>query len=187
MSATDVPLDERLRALDFAIEKSMRYHQRRRGFYETAHKAVMFGVILTGSSALAGFPVWTGAAAAVLGALDLTLGLSHKARDHEIIFRRFTDLAKNLRGTATPTEDDWRGWCAKRVEIESDEPPVYWALEADCHNEVARAWGRDKPENMARLTKPQRVLMHLWRFESMVFVCQKPPRTYSSMEWFTVP
>jgi hypothetical protein len=33
-------------------------------------------------------------------------------------------------------------WWRKRVDIEKDEGPVYWAVEKDCFNEVSAAWGR---------------------------------------------
>jgi hypothetical protein len=73
------PLDR----LSFGIEKSLRYHHRRRGFFDAAHNFVMFGVLICGSAAFAGaWPTMAGAAAAILGALDLVFQFSHKARDH---------------------------------------------------------------------------------------------------------
>ena len=33
--------------LSFGVEKSMRYHQRRRVYYEACHRWIMFGVIVS--------------------------------------------------------------------------------------------------------------------------------------------
>lgn len=152
--------------LDFEIEKSMRYHQRRRGFYESMHKSVMFAVILAGSSAIAGAPTLSAALAAILGALDLTFGFSVKARDHEILYRRFSELALDFRGTAEFTDADLRRLEAERLKIEMDEPPVYGALADDCYNEVARALGHDEKGALIPISRQRRLFMHFWRFES---------------------
>ncbi len=39
--------------LTFRVDKSMRYHQRRRAFFDRCHRWVMFAVILSGSAAFA--------------------------------------------------------------------------------------------------------------------------------------
>lgn len=130
-----------LDGLIFGIEKSIRYHQRRRAHYEGPHKAVMLGVILTGSAAFAnalGHGAAMGLGAAVLGASDLAFGFSRRARDHEILHRRFTDLAIRARQPGADEQVIERA----RLEIETDEPPIYWAVESDCFMEVAAAWGR---------------------------------------------
>ena len=137
--------------LDYAVEKSMRYHQRRRGFYDLGHKAIMFFILILGSAAfsrilvvdLAGFGDYLVAVAVLLAALDLVWNPSHRARDHEMLFRRFGELAREIR-TSEPNGELQKKWEARRIEIESDEPPIYWSLEADCDNEVRRAWGRNK-------------------------------------------
>jgi hypothetical protein len=58
-------------ALDFSVEKSMRYHARRQAHYEWLHRSIMFLVILSGSAAfghLFGSPRLLGFAAALFGA-----------------------------------------------------------------------------------------------------------------------
>ena len=128
--------------LDFGVEKSMRYHQRRRGFYDFFHKTFMFLIVVAGSAAFSGLSGMFAAVAAVLASIDLVWGLSHRARDHEVLFRRFSDLAIRIR-TEEQTEASYRVWMGERVSIEKDEPPIYWALEADCDNEVRRARSKD--------------------------------------------
>ena len=137
--------------LNFAVERSMRYHSRRRGFYDSFHKMIMFFIILLGSAAFAHIPLYLfdsnfyvlGAIVSILAAIDLVWGMSHRARDHELLFRRFSNLAIRIR-TEKSSEDVYKEWVKERITIEMDEPPIYCALEADCDNEVRRAWGRDK-------------------------------------------
>ena len=85
--------------IDFAVEKSLRYHQRMRGYYESSHKIMTFLIFLCGSSVLAGGGRYFGAAAAIFAAIELVWGLSHLARDHGILHRRFSDLAISIRTT----------------------------------------------------------------------------------------
>ena len=121
----------------------MRYHQRRRGHYDFYFKSLLFLAILSWSAAFADMPKYFAAMAAIFPAINLVWGLSHRARDHEILFRRFSELAISIR-TESPTNELYAQWIKKRIEIETEEPPIYWALEADCCNEVCRAWGRTK-------------------------------------------
>ena len=148
--------------LSFAIEKSMRYHQRRRGHYETCHRWIMFGVIV-GPAVVALLNVPVGiviTVPAVLGALDLVWAPSHRARDHEMLFRAFSELAIKVRSeTEDPQYDEW---VEKRIRIEADEPPIYTALEADCDNEVRRAWGKDK--QLVHIGSYHRLTMNLCRY-----------------------
>ena len=139
----DKELKSNIEALDFSVEKSMRYHQRRRGHYEFCHNAFMFLTIISGSAAFAELSANFGAAAAIFAAIDLVWGLSHQAKNHEILFRRFSELAISIRTTRAPTAELHAEWVRKRIDIETDEPPIYWALEAACDNEVRRAWGKD--------------------------------------------
>ena len=60
--------------LDFGVEKSMRYHQRRRAHYDWIHRVIMFFTVVSGSvtfSNVIGLPHIFGAVAALLAAIDL--------------------------------------------------------------------------------------------------------------------
>ena len=143
----DDKLNQEIDELNFAVEKSMRYHQRRRGYYDHFHRMVMFLVVVLGSAAFADIieeaSSYLAAAAAALAAIDLVWVFSHKARDHEILFRRFGDLAIKIRSEkATP--ESYACWEKQRLSIENDENPIFKALEADCDNEVRHAWGRSQ-------------------------------------------
>lgn len=153
-------------ALDFAVEKSMRYHQRRRGHYDAWHHIFMFLTIICGSAAFAELSVYFGAGAAIFATVDLVWGLALRARNHEILFRRFSDLAVLIR-TSNPTETLYTEWLNQRISIETDEPPIYWALEADCDNEVRRAWGRDK--ELVHIDRWHQLTMYWLRHTRHVF------------------
>lgn len=149
--------------LNFAIEKSMRYHQRRRGFYDWVNRISMFAVVICGSAAfgkLFNSADSFAAATTVVAAINLVWAPSHRARDHEMLFRRFSDLAVKIR-TEPISEGTYSEWEKERIEIETDEPPIYIALEADCDNEVRRAWGRTK--KMVKIDVWSRLTMNLMR------------------------
>lgn len=131
------PIDK----LGFQVEKSMRYHQRIRGHYDTWNKVFMFVIIILGSGAISDRPSLFVMAAAIIAAANLVWSPSHRARDHEILFRRFSDLAILIR-SSDRTATNLQAWIKQRIMIESDEPPIFYALEADCDNQVRRAWGR---------------------------------------------
>ncbi len=174
-TANAAALEDRIFALKFAIEKSLRYHQRRRGFFDAMHNAIMFGVIICGSAAFAGeSPKLAGAIAALIGALDLVFQFSHKARDHQSLFQRFSELNVAVTTTEISTNKELDILVAKRLKIESDEPPIFWALEADCDNETAIAWGRDKSSGLIRLEWYQRLFMNFLRFDRTVFPDRRP-------------
>lgn len=165
MSEEEKLLDD-LDDVKFRIGKSMRYHQSRRAYYDQIHRMYVLGVIISGSTAFGDLfdaPELFGLAAASLGALDLTLAFSHKARDHEIIHKQFADLAADIELEVEPTSGMLRSWRSRILRIESSEPPVYWALEQDCHLEVAQTWRRE-PE-APPLTWFRRALMQFVRFE----------------------
>ncbi len=157
------------RALDFAVEKSLRYHQRRRAHYDRLHKTVMLGVLLAGSSAIAQFHATiAGLFVVALSALDLTFGFSAKARDHEFLYRRFNELAQKLRSELEPSDAHRIEWDNERLRIEADEPPIYWALEADCYNEVLYSRGMNRADVLI-IGRYRRLFMNYRAFDKEMF------------------
>lgn len=127
----------------------------------------MFFVIVFGSAAFASSlnsPELFGALAAVIGAADLVFSFSHRARDHEILYRRFSEIAADIKQKQKPSEDQLTLWERKRIEIEADEPPIYWALEASCDNEATIARGWEKYNGLVSLSFSQKRLMNLFTF-----------------------
>ena len=103
----------------------------------------------------------------MLAAIDLVFFFSHHARNHEFLYRRYNELVARIR-TEDHAEESYRKWCKEDHEIGADEPPTYWALEADCYNEVVRARGLGK-EYLRKLRLWHRCCMHYFRFENTDF------------------
>ena len=160
---------DRTERLDFAIDKSLRYHQRRRAHYERLHRLVMFGVILSGSAALGDVfaePKCFALLGTILATLDLVFGFSMKARDHVMLYSDFTALLIEIRTAVKPTERLLGEWDRRRLEIEAKEPPIFWAVEASCDNEVTLARGQEA-SGLVKLGRRHLLLMHWWRFENL--------------------
>lgn len=152
--------------IDFSVEKSIRYHARRQAHYDLTHNLLMFAVICFGSAAFGNMfsqPEALGLAAALVAAFDLVWSLSTKARDHNFLRMRFSALASDIR-SLDPTADRLADWKKKRLDIENDEGPIYWAVEKSCFNEVREALGRTK-EPPTKLTRAEYWLMNWLRFE----------------------
>jgi hypothetical protein len=176
MAPREESMDREAHNLMFGIEKSMRYHQRHRGFLEWCHRAIMFGVVVFSSVAMVQIgPVWAGTASVVLAAFDLAIGFGTQARDHQLLFQKFAALNREIRKNENNADaEKLSDWHDARLAIELEEPPILWALEADCYNEVARAWGLEV-EQPNVLTWRQRLFMHTWSFESSGFSPRQRP------------
>jgi len=155
--------------LKFNIDRSCRYHARRRSFFDSFHKIFMFIIIVLGSSAFSGVFKDTsgllGLLAALIAALDLVVGFSMKARDHELLYMRFMDLFADMEGVTSPSDDQLAEWTRQRRTIEKDEPPHYTALNLACYNEVARARGFAE-DVIVPLTFWQKLMMHFIKFSN---------------------
>ena len=161
--------DERHRLL-FNVRRSVRYHSRRRQFFDryrlfTSAMSAIFGsaAIATVMSA-AGKQYTIAAAAAVTGLsiIDLVVGSARMARLHEDLYRRFIQLEKEIVSIAEEgfSEEDLRRFTASRLSIEADEPPVKRVLDSLCYNELVRAMGYSQ-EHFIRVRWYQRLFAQL--------------------------
>ncbi|MEP3114121.1 hypothetical protein [Nisaea sp.] len=134
-------------------ERSARYHAARCAFFDFWHRVLMVSVLFAGSGAALSavltlgskdhILVGMGLFVAAVGAIDVVVGLPMKARDHEILKRRFYALAKRIvphRATVVMIEE----WRAEMVSIFEDEPATYHALNALCHNAICQSVGAPK-------------------------------------------
>ena len=159
-------------ALAFQVDKSIRYHHRFRGFFDTVHRVFMFAIIVTGGGALLPKPQYYVGIAALLAAANLVWAPSHKARDHHLLHGRFSDLMIQIR-SQEQTEENFKNWEAEKYRIEKDEPPIFYALEADCDNQIRRALGRDQV--IVPVNWWQKVTMYIWRYSTHVFAPKREP------------
>ena len=160
----------------FSVRRSIRYHARRRGFYEGLHSWVVFAALVFGSATFVAFgtaiveswPLWAkllpAAAVTVMAAADQAFGFMRKAWLHNDLAAEFTRLEQDLaRAGDYPCEVDLHGFSSRRLDIEAREPPVKHVLNVICHNEVMRAEGYP-PEKLAEIGFWQRALAHVVDF-----------------------
>ena len=163
--------DDQFRLL-FDVRRSIRYHDRRRAFFERLHQitggltvllsgSVLFDIARPGDS-----PAWLLAlatVAAVLAAWDIVVGYAAKAGLHRDLKARFVALEIRL----LASDDSPASWSAhqgERLAIERDEPPIYRALDVLCHNELLRAEGFGQSggaDYSFRVSRIQRLTRHL--------------------------
>ena len=131
----------------FGVRKSVRYHQRRRSFFETMHTVSSALQVIAGSSA---FAVLVGgistevaaaltAAVALLAALDLTIGTTRRATLHAGLAQQFAQLEREMVPREGDTDVDAAtadAFRQRRLEIEEAEPPKLRVIDILCHNEL---------------------------------------------------
>ena len=139
----------------FGARKSIRYHQRRRAFFEGMHAIAVAAQVIAGSSAVAAvmgdsalLGAGLAATAAILAALDLTFGVTRRATRHAALAQQFAQLERDM----VPHEHHEgvdgalaTGFRQRRLEIEEREPPKLRVIDLLCHNElVASTYRHDK-------------------------------------------
>lgn len=168
-------LEDQRYALLFSVRRSIRYHDRRRAFFELMHRVSSVFMVLLASSVFLDLlgnavqrPIWLitiALIAAMLGALDIIVGFARSATLHHDFKRRFVQLEIEI--TQAETEKALRDIQIERLRIEQDEPPVYRALDLLCHNEVARADGVTNPSDFAEVKWHQSLTRHFWHWANI--------------------
>jgi hypothetical protein len=138
-----------LERVDFGVKKSLRYHSRVRAYYERLDIWTKWLSAVAGASAFAvllGDSKSLSAAAltfivTALALLDIIVAFSQKARLHQDLYRRFSDLAIEIAKLQHPIAPDVAQMRAKRIAIEADEPPAIDVLEKWCWNLEAASRG----------------------------------------------
>jgi hypothetical protein len=160
-------------AFFFDVRRSLRYHDRRRAFFERMHQITGALTVLLAGSVLFDIarpgdnPAWLlalAAIAAILSALDMVIGYAAKAGLHRDLKARFAALEISIvLGDAEAST--WQAHRAERLRIEQDEPPIYRALDLLCHNELLRADGHPATaDHLAAVPFHQRLTRHLFHW-----------------------
>jgi hypothetical protein len=150
----------------------VRYHARRQAFFDRWRRITSATSVIFGSAAAAdllhdGGHLLAVAAAfvvAVFSAADLVVGTAEMARKHDDLRRRFIKLEAKMLANEQPDPGTVSDWCGERLDIESDEPPSYKALDLLCENEQAIATGTKRS---VRLTWWQVRTAHWKRWENL--------------------
>ena len=130
----------------FGVRKSVRYHQRRRAFFEWIHTSTSALQMIAGSSAIVSWVskceelgIGLAAVAALLAAFDVVVGTSRRSTAHASLSQRFVQLEREM----VPFEHDRQipteiatGFRQRRLEIEESEPPKLRVIDILCHNEL---------------------------------------------------
>ena len=131
--------------LEWGVRRSIRYHSRRRAFFDSLQTTSTFLSMLAGGAAAtqlaqAGNAVtWLSLAVAFFSGLALVTRASVRARDHHDLVKQFTEIEKKL---LTATAETLPALIEQRLSIEATEPPVLRLLDAQCHNELCVAEDR---------------------------------------------
>ncbi|EHN5173275.1 hypothetical protein KI912_003131 [Salmonella enterica] len=130
----------------FDIRRCVRYHNRRRSFFDRIDKlsnllslilgsATIYGILAQTSNSLA---LCSAAVVTIFSSLNLVLASSQQARVHYDLARRFGDLEMTMI-QMVPSEKKLTTLQKARLSIEKDEPPALRVLDCICYNEQLRA------------------------------------------------
>lgn len=160
----------------FDVRRSVRYHDRRRAYFERLHQITGGLTVLLAGSVLFDLarpgttPIWMTAlavAAALLSAWDIVVGYASKANLHRDLRARFVALEMQMLSGGAD-DATWGCHQQERLRIEQDEPPIYRVLDSLCHNELLAAEGFDREGNgkshFVTLSRWQKVTRHLFHW-----------------------
>jgi hypothetical protein len=150
----------------FNVELAARYHSRRHQHYERAFRMIMFSIIV-----LASFAFVSGSNTRLvlgLSVIGLAIGtfvwnILPLSRLHDLLRGEYQSLLDHMRLHDEPTENDMRHWRNIHLRIRGKEPPLYWAIADDCHDETARSWNL-VPKLRTKLPWMMRPFINWWRF-----------------------
>ena len=143
----------------FGVRRSVRYHIRRKKFFQNFRRIVLFFSLVLSSVTVAAlaeavgttWPQWLkllpAAIVSVAAGLDLVFGSTEKSWRHSDLARQFINLERRLESRSHNFDEMLiRAVKDKRLKIEAAEPPALRVLDTLCHNELMRATGHKKDE-----------------------------------------
>lgn len=147
----------------FGVRRSIRYHNRRRSFYDRFNLSANAVSLIMGSATVYGtlaekaheVAIIAAMFVTIFSAINLVVGSSRQARLHHDLCKRFITLEKNITSCADKNDKNLTEFVTERLDIEAEEPPVLHVLNSICHNELARAMGYGS-EHFAKIAFYQR-------------------------------
>jgi hypothetical protein len=166
-AASKENVSERLIALDFEVHKSIRYHAKRRSFFDkcnnlTRAASAIFaaGAVVSVVGGSSRVTIIVSVSLAVLSSIDLVIDFSRRARSYDDLCRDYCELAATIEERpGTPDEALVRMWGAKKLRLEAREPTNLDVLNVICANEELE--GRGYPTKY-RIRWWQRPFSHLF-------------------------
>lgn len=153
-------IDEAISDLEYRAELGIRYHQRRRRFFDSTRTALQVMSIFGSSGAVATYFA-AGAAdwvkigfitALALGqAIALAVRPDEKAREHTRFAMAFADCDRSLKTLPAATPAAVRDVTHQLLSIEREEPPTRKVLMAMVRNDYARRVGSRERVPVSRL------------------------------------
>lgn len=170
-------LDNDKYGLLFDVRRSIRYHDRRRAFYERLHAVTgVFTVLMAGSvlfdigknGETAGWLLVLSVFAALMAALDMVIGYSKRAGLHSSLRERFANLEISMILGDT-ADETWLEHHKSRLLIEKDEPPIYKVLDNLCRNDLLTAEGfspTKNPNQFVVVSRWKALTAQFWQWEN---------------------
>ena len=158
-------IENKVFGLLFGVRRSIRYHNRRRSFFDKFNSITNALALIMGSATvygalktnLEGIAILAPAFITIFSSINLVIGSTRQARVHHDLCKRFIFLEKMISECRNPDENELAKWTSERLDIESEEPPVLHVLNSICHNELLRAMGYSK-EDCVEISWLQRFL-----------------------------
>lgn len=158
--------------VSFAVSKSRRYHSKMCAFYEGAHNVARVATALSGTASFfvlfatdvggVGTAKYLTSIVAIAATVDGVLRFQKKARQHEKLARKFTELAQKI-ASWDATLQNLKKANTERLKIEATEKPVKRLIDLQAQNEEARA--RGVPDNqLVPLSRLQRIFGYVFPF-----------------------
>lgn len=177
-AALEVGDEAKLTQLEFSVAVSIRYHARRRAWFDGLARWPSVVSLVAGSAAFVsisqGLPALAtvaSAATAIFGGANLVFGFAERARRHDDLVRKFTLLAAEIAEATSPSRADVRRWHGAKIRIEAEEPTPNNVLNVLCHNEEAEARGYG----------PDHIYQVRWWQRAMAQVCALPPNRFQAV------
>ncbi|EBS1537230.1 hypothetical protein ACNZ7H_000750 [Escherichia coli] len=136
-------LDHEWEGLLFDVRRSVRYHNRRRAWFDRLDQTTNVLSLIFGSTAIYGIlsqantnlAVLSAAIVTVFSAINLVVASSQRARAHFDFARKFFELEQKMILVSNVSKESVQAITAERLSIEKDEPPVLRVLDSICYNE----------------------------------------------------
>ena len=164
-------VEDRKWSLRWGVRKSIRYHERRRRFFDACYRTVVstfIGHVVIGFSVANGvldteWFNWFGILPVFAFLLDLFLGFSKCAQLHTNLKQKFGELEANI---IKNEQNDLAALEAQRLQIKKDEPPILRALDILCHNELVES-DKETREDIYKVGFLQRMTSQLYSWPNI--------------------